>query len=319
MAEWLVEQGIGEERAILVEHGDVLAARLRWPGGLEAGQVEDARLIARTANSRRGTARFANGMEALVDGLPHDVSEGQTLRLVVTRAAMAERGRLKRAQARPTQNAPRAAPSLAQELGARVVQRFAPGLWEDLFADACTGECAFSGGALSITATPAMTLVDIDGTLPPRDLALAAVQPLARALARLDLAGSIGIDFPTLPDKNDRKQVDGALERALGDWPHERTSMNGFGFVQIVARLARPSLLHLCARDPAGAAARFLLRQAEQVDRPGTLLLTCDPATHTALRPAWLEELSRRSGREIRVAIDQGLAMGGGFAQAVTS
>ena len=42
-------------------------------------------------------------------------------------------------------------------------------------------------------------------------LALAAVRPLADALALLDLAGSIGIDFPTLSDKNDRKQVDGRL------------------------------------------------------------------------------------------------------------
>lgn len=319
MAEWLVESGIGEERAVLVEHGEAIAARLRWPGGLEAGLVEDARLIARTANSRRGTARFANGEEALVDGLAHDASEGQTLRLVVTRAGMAERGRLKRAQARPTQEAPRAAPSLAQELGARVVRRFSQGIWEDLYADACTGEFAFSGGALTITPTPAMTLIDIDGTLPPRDLALAAIQPLADALARLDLAGSIGIDFPTLPDKNDRKQVDGALERALGDWPHERTSMNGFGFVQLVARLARPSLLHLCARDPAGAAARFLLRQAELVDSPGALLLTCHPAVETALRPDWLAELARRSGREIRIKPDQGLAVNGGFAQAVSA
>ena len=317
MAEWLVEAGIGEERALLVESGEALAARLRWPGGLEAGLVEDAKLIHRNANSKRGTARFASGEEALVDNLPHEASEGAVLRLVVTRAAMAERGRLKRAQARPTQEAPGPAPSLAEELGARIVRRFPAGLWEDVFADASSGEATFPGGALTITPTPAMTMVDIDGTLPLRDLALASVEPLAAALARLDLAGSIGIDFPSLSDKNDRKQVDSALELALGDWPHERTSMNGFGFVQLVARLTRPSLLHLCARDPAGAAARLLLRQAELVDAPGALLLTCHPAVEAALRPEWLADLAKRTGRELRIVTQPALALTGAFAQAV--
>ena len=317
MAEWLVEAGIGEERALLVESGEALAARLRWPGGLEAGLVEDAKLIHRNANSKRGTARFASGEEALVDNLPHETSEGAVLRLVVTRAAMAERGRLKRAQARPTQEAPGPAPSLAEELGARIVRRFPAGLWEDVFADASSGEATFPGGALTITPTPAMTMVDIDGTLPLRDLALASVEPLAAALARLDLAGSIGIDFPSLSDKNDRKQVDSALELALGDWPHERTSMNGFGFVQLVARLTRPSLLHLCARDPAGAAARLLLRQAELVEAPGALLLTCHPAVEAMLRPEWLTELAKRTGREVRITANPALALPAGFAQAV--
>lgn len=319
MAEWLVEQGIGEERAILLRGGSVVAARLRWPGGLEAGLVEDARLISRTTNSRRGTARFASGEEALVDGLPHDASEGAMLRLAITRSAMAERGRLKRAQARPTQDSPRPAPALAEDLGGRIVRRFPAGLWEDVFGDAWSGEIAFTGGALTITPTPAMTMVDIDGTLPPRDLALAAIEPLADTLARFDLAGSIGIDFPTLPDKDDRKKVDGALERALDDWPHERTSMNGFGFVQLVARLTHPSLLHLLARDRAGAAARFLLRAAEGVESPGSLLLTCAPAVAAALRAELIEDLARRSGRVVQIEAKPGLALEAGFAQAVTS
>ncbi len=319
MAEWLVEHGVGEDRAVLVSGGAVLAARLHWPGALSAGQVEDAVLIARSAGARRGTARFASGAEALVDSLPKDASEGATLRLKITRGAMAESGRLKRAQARPASDAPGPAPSLAEVLDARVVRQFDAGLWEEVFAEAWSGTADFAGGTLTISPTPAMTLIDLDGTLPPRELALAAVNPLAEAIARLDLAGSIGIDFPTLPEKADRKAVDAAVAAALDGWPHESTAMNGFGFVQLVARLERPSLLHRLASDRAGAAARLLLRQAERVIEPGTLLLTAHPAVIRALRPDWRAELARRSGRVVQLAEDAGLARAAGFAQALTA
>ena len=322
MAEWLVETGIGEDRAVLVENGQIIAARLAWPGELGAGQVEDTVLIARSAGSKRGTARFASGEEALVDSLPPDASEGAVLRLIVTRAAMAERGRLKRAQARPTSEAPRPAPALAQELRAsahdvKLARQFAG--WEEIFAAAWSGEVAFAGGTLSITPTPAMTLIDVDGTLSASRLALAAAPVLAGAIRRLDLAGSIGIDFPTLSEKADRRAVDLALAAALGGWLHERTAMNGFGFVQLVARLERASLLTRITNDRAGAAARYLLRMAERVSQPGVLLLTAHPTVIAALRPEWQAELARRSGKTIRVAADPGLALNGAFAQAVSA
>ena len=92
MAEWLVEQGIGEERALLVESDEVIAARLNWPDGLAAGQVEDAVLARFDPARRRGTARFASGEEALVDRLPAGSREGAPIRVEVTRAALPSAG-----------------------------------------------------------------------------------------------------------------------------------------------------------------------------------------------------------------------------------
>jgi hypothetical protein len=313
LAEWLVEHGVGEERALLVEGGEALAARLHWPGGLAAGQVEDAVLAHFDPARRRGTARFASGEEALVDRLPADSREGASIRLEVTRAVIAERGRLKRAQARPSE----AAPGPASALPGKTVRRFPAGLWEGIWAEAWAGEVAFRSGSLLVSVTPAMTLIDIDGSGAPTTLAREAVAPLARAIRRFDLGGAIGVDFPSLERKDDRRAVDAALGQALADWPHERTAMNGFGFVQLVARLERPSLLHRLALSRAAAAARMLLRRAEQIEEPGALLLTAHPSVTGKLTEDWLAELARRTGREVRLATDPGLALDGGFAQAV--
>ncbi|MDE2435919.1 MAG: ribonuclease E/G [Sphingomonadales bacterium] len=319
MAEWLVEEGIGEERAILLDGGEVLAARLRWPGRLEAGLIADAVLQSRTAGARRGTARFDCGEEALADNLPAEACEGAPIRLKVTRAAMSEGGRHKLAQAKPTAEPLRPAPGLAQAIAGRIVRSFPTGLWEDVFGDAALARFDFSGGSLVVSPTPAMTVIDVDGTLAPPALALAAVPALARTIGRMDLAGSIAIDFPTLSDKAQRRAVDEALGAALAQWPHERTAMNGFGLVQLVARSERPSLVARLAQDREGAFARLLLRLAERVDAPGTLLLTAARRVQARVRPEWLDELRRRTGRDMRWSNEDPILIDSISVQAVPS
>ena len=321
MAEWLVEEGIGEDRAVLLDGDHIIAARIRAKGAMAAGQVAEARLVSRTKGSARGIARLA-GREVLVDRLPQSASEGAPIRLEIVRPALAEQGRLKRAQARPTDSEPRAAPTLAQVLVAegrevRTVSRFPACGWDDLLAEAFAAEIEFAGGTLLFSPTPAMLLVDIDGMLPPRQLALAAVPALASALHRFDIGGSIGIDFPTLQGKADRKAVDEALAGALADWPHERTAINGFGFVQLVARLERPSLLHLATYDRAGTAWRMLLRRAEMLEGAGDIELTINPALRAQAEPDVFLELRRRTGRSAHLREDPTLAIEAPQAQLV--
>jgi Ribonuclease G/E len=181
----------------------------------------------------------------------------------------------------------------------------------------------FPGGEVLASVTPAMTLLDVDGIGSPREVALAAVPALARALQWFDVGGNIGIDFPTLQTRQDRRAVDDALAAALADWPHEATAMNGFGFVQLVARLTGPCLLHRFAHHRLGMAARMALRRAELAAEAGgagrVLLLSVHPALRPKLKPAWVEELARRTGRAVRIAADPALAIEAAHAQLVSA
>lgn len=318
MAEWLIEEGIGETRALLVESERVMAAKVMWPGELAAGSRTSGRLTAKLKGTRRGVALLEGGTEALVDQLPPQVTEGQNLDLVITRAALAERGRLKRVQARVA-GADAPFPASGWPEG-RVVRRFPAGLWDEVWHAASSASIAFPNGEVLVSVTPAMTVIDVDGIGAPREVALAAVPVIAQALAWFDLGGNIGIDFPTLQTKDDRRAVDTALEAALAAFPHERTAMNGFGFVQIVARLTGPSLLHRFATARLGMAARMALRRAELAADAGTgrvLQLTVHPALKAKLKDVWLDELSRRTGRNVLAVSDPGLAIEAAHAQLV--
>ena len=332
MAQWLVEDGIGEERAVLVEHREVVAARVVWDEPWRAGAVADARLGPRIPGTRRAVVRLADGSEALGEGFDPKLTEGQAVLVRVTRSAIAEKGRAKLPQVRPAMpgEAPGPAPSLLAELsaGPHPVRRvpvhgsaLAEAGWDDLVAEALAGEVAFAGGNIVISPTPAMTLIDVDGPPPLPALALAAVPAIAAVLGRFDIGGSVGIDFPSLAEKVQRRAVDEALADALAmtGWQGERTGMNGFGFVQLVSRLERPSLIARFARAPVAAAARRLLRMAERVAEPGTLLLTAHPAVRRAMRTEWEAELGRRTGRRIAWHEDAGLAPTASFAQAIAA
>jgi hypothetical protein len=57
MSEWLVEHGIGEDRAILVDGDEIVAARVAWDEAWRAGAVAEARLVSRIPGTRRAVVR----------------------------------------------------------------------------------------------------------------------------------------------------------------------------------------------------------------------------------------------------------------------
>jgi hypothetical protein len=188
--------------------------------------------------------------------------------------------------------------------------------WSALIEEAQTGEIPFEGGGLRMSLTPAMTLFDVDGALTPRQLAIAGAAAAARAIRRLGIAGSIGVDLPTLPLREDRQAAAAALDAAL-PMPFERTAVNGFGFLQIVRKRSRASLPELVQGDPVGAAARLLLRRAERSPGSGERTILAAPAVIARIEqnPEWLQALVRRTGAAHLLRAEPGLAISAGHVQ----
>lgn len=318
MAEWLYEEGIGENRAILIENDHIVEAAIELPDDLRAGKVAAARLIRILVPRQRGIV-LAEGREALIEPLPSSYTEGQELRVEITREAVPEPGRIKLAKCRATDEPLHSGPALADRIGSAVrsgptgTDLFEQAGWSELIEEAASGEIVFEGGALRMSLTPAMTLFDVDGALPPAALAVAGAQAAARAIRRFGIGGSIGIDLPTLPSKVDRQAAAMAID-AIVPQPFERTAVNGFGFLQIVRRRQRPSIPELLQGDPAGAAARALLRRAERSSGAGTRTLHAAPAIVSRIEqnPDWLELLARRVGAPISLQAEPGLAISAG-------
>ncbi len=317
MTEWLYEDGIGEARAALVDHGTIIEARIEAPeDGPRLGAVLEARL-GRVRPDRRAALSLPDGTPALLDHAPAGVSEGARLLVEVTRQVIPERGKPRPLMAKLAADGaePDPGPSLLDRISASgdPVVRLLPHMpdaleqagWSELLDEAAGGEILFPEGRLLVTPTPAMTLIDVDGQAPPAPLAIAGAAAAAHAILRMDIGGSIGIDLPTLPDRAGRLAAAKAIDAILPQ-PFERTAVNGFGFLQIVRRRLRPSLPERLLADPEGAAARALLRRAERSSGPGTRLLIAHPRVIARIeaRGDWLRALESRCGAPIALQAD---------------
>ena len=322
MPEWLVERGIGEVRAALIHEGAIVEARIVLEGTMPAGSVIRARLASTGTNGRNAIAIGEGSIEYLLPRGAPGVTQGATLSIEVTREAIPGAEPWKLPLARVADKKTEPVPSLIERLGGRELvfpgspDEFETAGWGDLLEQARSGIVTFAGGELKISATPAMTLIDVDGYLAPEELAVLGAAEAALAIRRLDIGGSIGIDLPTCRSKAARKAAAEAIDAALPQ-PFERTAVNGFGFIQIVRPRRRASLIEL-ALDRAGFEARALLRRT-MFEGAGPKRLAGHPALIAVLERQgdWLDALARQVGGAISLRADPSLPMSGGYAESV--
>ena len=326
MTEALVEIGIGETRGAIVEQGEIVEAWIEREG-LRAGAIVQAKLATRLANGRRGIAQAADGTELLLEPLPAATPVGATLLVEIVREPIPEEGRprLAKAVAAAPGETVRDGPSLADRFAGMGLSpvvlspagpdRLEAAGWSELIEEATSGDIAFPGGRLRLSLTPAMTLFDVDGELPPFELARAGARAAGLAIRRLGIGGSIGIDLPTLANRAERLAAAEALDAALPQ-PFERTAVNGFGFLQVVRRRTRASLPELLRADPVLAATLGLLRRAGR-EPPGAATLVAHPLIVGLLaeRTDWLESLGASRGGAAGLRADAAMAISGGHVE----
>ena len=313
--EWLIERGIGEMRYALLEDGRIVEARIGVEGAIPAGSLITAQLID-AGRAGRNAIAVADGQKYLLPEAPKGLTQGARFDLVVTRERIAGSEPWKRPLGRvanvtfvgnelPDQSA--AIPNLDRRLDEAG--------WDDLLEEARSGIVRFQGGELRISPTPAMTLIDVDGSLPLLELAMAGAGEAARTIRRHGIGGSIGIDLPTVQGKEHRNAIGDAVDAILPK-PFERTAVNGFGFLQIVRPRVHASLFEL-AQDRAAFEARALLRRAGR--ETGAIRLAAHPAVIKVLeaRPEWTEALGRQVGGAVTLRSDPSLSMSGGHAEKV--
>ena len=326
MPEWLFEAGIGEDRAALIEDSEIVEMLIdRHDGRPRVGAVMPAKLMTRLPNSDRSILMLGiSGDGEAVGRMPATLTVGQQLLVTVVRETIDEPGNRKAPVVKPADVSATISdgPSLLERIradGCPIVnlqahdddqmEKFG---WSDRLAEAESGIIPFDGGMLRMALTPAMTLFDVDGSLAQADLSIAGAAAVAKTMRCFDIGGSVGVDLP-IPHAAGKalKHAIAAKVDALLPQPFERTSVNGFGFLQIVRRRLRKSIPELVQDDPVTAAALSLLRRAERSSGRGALTLIAAPAVirRISSEQGWQNDLARRRGAIVYLSEKAGAAI----------
>lgn len=336
MAEWLYEDGIGERRAALVEDGRIIAAQVeRDSDGVRWGAVLPGRLISR----RDRLARLDSGEELYLGSEPR-IADGSACLLRITRTAIPERDLIKRPRAEIMMNAAGRA-DLRETLhwrggtlreaidkdhwpvrsltsiGADALEEAG---WSEMLDAARSGILPFDGGVLRLALTPAMAVFDVDGALPPLDLATAGAKAAAATIVQLRIGGNIVVDLPTIRRRDQRNTIgeafDAALADASGSYAPEtaRMPVDPLGLLHVSRPRTGPNIAERMQFAPLESAALALLRRAERAKGHGPLVIVANTAVAGWLeaRADLLDVLTRRTGRPATLQADPARAIWSG-------
>ena len=309
----LVEAAPGATRALVLDGDTVVEAHIaRADDPLPVGLIAPARL----ADRRQGVVVLA-GVEAQLAPVPADWPEGQTRLVEVLRPARPDGVRDKQARVAAHDGPARPAPDLATRLAtaghavtpvpAHGPDVLADSGWDTVVEEALSGRVEFPGGRLLVAPTPAMLVIDVDGTGDLARLAEAAARAVAALIRRHGIGGPVVVDFPSLGGRAPRAVVDAILAETLPP-PFERTAMNGFGLVQIIRPRRQLSLIEN-VRQP-GFAALELLRRAQRLVGPVQIEAQASVIDWLAAHPALIADCARLTGGTLALQARDGAGRG---------
>ena len=309
----LLEAAPGATRALVLDSDTVVEAYIaRADDPLPVGLIAPARL----ADRRQGVVVLA-GAEAQLAPVPADWPEGQTRLVEVLRPARPDGVRDKQARVAAHDGPARPAPDLATRLAtaghavtpvpAHGPDVLADSGWDAVVEEALSGRVEFPGGRLLVAPTPAMLVIDVDGTGDLARLAEAAARAVAALIRRHGIGGPVVVDFPSLGGRAPRAVVDAILAETLPP-PFERTAMNGFGLVQIIRPRRQLSLIE-AVRQP-GFAALELLRRAQRLAGPVQIEAQASVIDWLAAHPALIADCARLTGGTLALLARDGAGRG---------
>ena len=278
------------------------------------GTIVEARLIDVGRHGRNAVA-LADGEEYLLPDAPRRISEGAMFDLVVTRSRIPGAEPWKRPLGRVADPASVGNEGRGSTVAMPAEDQLGAAGWNDLLEEARSGIVRFAGGELRIEPTPAMTLIDVDGFLAPDELACRRAAEAAKAIRRLDIGGSIGIDLPT------------PARRRRGSGPPQRSTLScrsrssgrrstASASSRSSGRASGASLVELAQDRAAVRSARrcFGARRSSRRGPNGSSSIRRSSPCSKAM-PDWLEALARQIGGAVGLRADPAVPMSGGYAE----